>query len=227
MEHITFNNEKIEYELIRKNVKNINLRIYADGRIAVSANSSVPAETVSSFVLKNAERIIKAREKFKSIPKEETDVTKMHAVKILGKDYSVCIIHSSTPRCSLVDDKLVLSCSSVENANEVYYDFLHSAAETVFFAVLGELFPLFKSYCRELPELRIKKLKSQWGSCRCKENVITLNLKLIHYDKDVIKFVVMHEYCHFIEPNHSKCFYNALEKFLPEWKEYNKILKNK
>jgi hypothetical protein len=39
---ILLNNREVEYELERKRVKNINLRIRSDGSVYVSANSAVP-----------------------------------------------------------------------------------------------------------------------------------------------------------------------------------------
>ena len=33
------------------------------------------------------------------------------------------------------------------------------------------------------------------------------------------RYVVVHEFCHFIYPNHSKEFYRFLAMFIPDWKE--------
>ena len=57
MESIEFNERKIEYSLIRKNVKNINLRIKRDGLVVVSASPIVPKGIIDSFVSDNAEKI--------------------------------------------------------------------------------------------------------------------------------------------------------------------------
>ncbi len=60
MESIEFNERKIEYSLIRKNVKNINLRIKRDGLVVVSASPIVPKGIIDSFVSDNAEKILSA-----------------------------------------------------------------------------------------------------------------------------------------------------------------------
>ena len=61
-------------------------------------------------------------------------------------------------------------------------------------------------------------MKSIWGSCTPAKNSITLNRKLIHYPFEFIEYVVLHEFVHFIQPNHSKAFYNIIENYMPDYK---------
>ena len=48
--HICFGGQRIAYEFERKRVKNINLRIRADGTVHVSANKGVPVELAEEFM---------------------------------------------------------------------------------------------------------------------------------------------------------------------------------
>ena len=48
---ITIGKRTVEYELTRKNVKNINLRIKADGSVHVSANKYVTVSTIEDFII--------------------------------------------------------------------------------------------------------------------------------------------------------------------------------
>ena len=50
MNYVIFDNEKIEYNLTRKNVKNINLRIYPNGKVNVSAPKYVGIDVINAFV---------------------------------------------------------------------------------------------------------------------------------------------------------------------------------
>lgn len=65
---IVLNNRRISYIFEYKNVKNINLRIKSDGSIFVSANKRVPEKIVEGFILSKADFILKALEKYESIP---------------------------------------------------------------------------------------------------------------------------------------------------------------
>ena len=42
--------------------------------------------------------------------------------------------------------------------------------------------------------------------------------------RNCIEYVVMHELCHFIHPNHSKQFYGFLAMLMPDWKERKQLL---
>ncbi|MDE6125125.1 MAG: M48 family metallopeptidase, partial [Eubacterium sp.] len=96
MEHVIFNGRKIEYCIIRKNVKNINLRIKQDCSVIVSANPLVPKIIIDAFVLENAEKILAVIEKNNAKAALKPDFEKGSTVKLLGKSYTLDVIESST-----------------------------------------------------------------------------------------------------------------------------------
>ncbi len=72
-------------------------------------------------------------------------------------------------------------------------------------------------------KVRIKDIKYAWGSCSSNRN-ITINQKLAKKDEKIIEYVVLHEMCHLKYMNHSKDFWSLVEKHLPEYKKYRKML---
>ena len=58
---ITYNGDKIEYELTVKAVKNINLRVKRDGSVQVSASRRTPVSQVDAFVIEQVPFITRAR----------------------------------------------------------------------------------------------------------------------------------------------------------------------
>ena len=72
-------------------------------------------------------------------------------------------------------------------------------------------------------KVRIRDLKYAWGSCSSNKN-ISINLKLALKDEKAIEYVVLHEMCHLIHMNHSKSFWDLVEKNMPKYKEYKKLL---
>ena len=72
-------------------------------------------------------------------------------------------------------------------------------------------------------KVRIRDLKYAWGSCSSNKN-ISINLKLAKKDEKAIEYVVLHEMCHLIHMNHSKSFWSLVEKNMPNFKEYKKLL---
>lgn len=74
-------------------------------------------------------------------------------------------------------------------------------------------------------KIRIRNIKYAWGSGSSNKN-ITINLKLVNKSEEEIKYVALHELCHLKYMNHSDKFWNLVEKYMPNYKEIRKQLKN-
>jgi predicted metal-dependent hydrolase len=66
-------------------------------------------------------------------------------------------------------------------------------------------------------------MKRRWGRCNL-TNGITFNIELVKTPMQCIDYVVVHELCHLVHPNHDKAFYRTMGKVLPDWKERKKKL---
>ncbi len=85
-----------------------------------------------------------------------------------------------------------------------------------------------KRYCQELGEqvgaVRIKNVKSRWGSCSSKRN-LNFNWRLVMAPMEVLDYVVVHELCHLREMNHSANFWALVGAVLPDYKARSEWLK--
>ena len=73
---------------------------------------------------------------------------------------------------------------------------------------------------------RTRHMKSRWGSCNITDAVICLNLELAKFDLTCLEYVIVHELVHLLERYHNKRFYSFMDEFMPNWRDYEKILKN-
>ncbi len=69
----------------------------------------------------------------------------------------------------------------------------------------------------------IRHQVTRWGSCSSLKN-LNFNCLLSLCPDEVINYVIIHELCHLIEPNHSKRFWTQVEKYCPDYKIYKKWL---
>ncbi len=98
-------------------------------------------------------------------------------------------------------------------------------ALAVFTSVLRQMYPPFEGLGVPFPKLKIRKMKTRWGSCIPSKKVITLNTRLMNYSRRCIEYVTVHELCHFLEPNHSSRFYKRMTEIMPDWRERKEELK--
>ena len=63
-------------------------------------------------------------------------------------------------------------------------------------------------------DLAIKNQRTRWGSCSTTGR-ISLNCKLLFLPRDLVRYVIWHELCHLLEPNHSDRFWMHLRHFEP------------
>ena len=72
--------------------------------------------------------------------------------------------------------------------------------------------------------ITIRNQKTRWGSCSAKGN-LNFNCLLMLAPDEVVDYVVVHELCHRIEMNHSKAFWELVERVLPDYRSSRKWLK--
>lgn len=73
-------------------------------------------------------------------------------------------------------------------------------------------------------EIRVKLMKSRWGSCSSKGN-LNFSLNLVLLPKEVVDYIIVHELAHLKELNHSNQFWEIVENYYPVCAESKKWLK--
>ena len=86
-------------------------------------------------------------------------------------------------------------------------------------------YPYFKTRGVKYPQIKFKRLKSRWGSCAPSKGILTFNINLKYAPIECIRYVVLHEFTHFLVPNHSENFYYELCKVCPEWQAARRKLR--
>ncbi len=83
---------------------------------------------------------------------------------------------------------------------------------------------LFKYDINPVP-IKLKKLKSKYGSYHRGKNYLVLNVLLASLEKEFSYYVLMHEYAHQKVANHQKEFYQLLKKLYPNYLKLDQALK--
>lgn len=222
---ITADGREILYSLERKPVRNLNLRVRKDGSVWVSANADVPCGEIDTFVASKAPYILKVLDHFHEIAQykpQPKQYVSGETFTILGRGLRLQVTQDATDSISADGVYIhlgVRDLSDTEQKRRIVNKFLDQQCRTVFGDVMDALYPSFQKYGVQKPSLRIRDMETRWGSCLAKKGIITLNKRLLEAPRHCIEYVVMHELCHLVHPNHSRQFYAFLTMLMPDWKE--------
>lgn len=73
-------------------------------------------------------------------------------------------------------------------------------------------------------KLDYRNMKSRWGSCQPETGRVCINIRLALFPPECLEYVVVHELCHMLEPNHGAGFKALMTKVMPDWKQREGIL---
>lgn len=72
--------------------------------------------------------------------------------------------------------------------------------------------------------ITIRHQRSCWGSCSAKGN-LNFNCVLMLAPEETADYVIVHELCHLVHPNHSKAFWALVEQTMPDFAAHRRWLK--
>lgn len=227
---VIYEGKTIHFDLIRKNVKNVNLKIRPDSTVIISANKRVPYEYIEQLVLKKAPWILKKTIHFdqERCLKNKRDYLSGETFHYLGQPYRLEVLPANNGEAVYLDKNqifiLVKDAGDFSRKEQLFNHWLKESAKTIFHDSLDKMHAEVTRYGIKRPTITVRTMKTRWGSCSFKKEKITLNTELIKNPCECIDYVVLHELAHFLHQKHDAKFYNFLAKIMPDWKERKQIL---
>ena len=209
------NGLSITYEVIRKPNKNAYFRI-KDGVLVVSAHPRTSLKTIESFI--DLKFDVFHKKINESMIKESDDL-----ISLWGNTYQVIWTFGSF-RYDIVEKNIHIRTRQQDpdkDKKRVYQKEL----EDMVLKLKPKIDQVIQQVGLHPLPIKIKYLKSKFGSYHRKNQEITLNSFLARLNPIYLEYVLYHEYAHALVFNHSKDFYNLLDKLMPNHKVYQKDLK--
>ncbi|BBE31432.1 hypothetical protein OSSY52_15730 [Tepiditoga spiralis] len=217
-----YKDQIIKYKLIKKNKKNLSI-IIKENEVIVYSPIYLNIDLVQKILYKKADWIIKKLEL--NNYKREKNYENGEFFLYLGQEYTLNIIYGDKTNIKLFNNYLNLYINKkIKNINkkniiELWYK---NNSLNLFNKKVAYYNNFFK---QNINEIRINDLKSAWGICYPKKRKITFNWKLIMAPIEIIDYVIVHEMCHLIHPNHSNNFWNEVSNYIKDYKIKRKWLK--
>jgi len=211
MEKKIINFEGIEIQITSKRMKNISLKITDEGIVKLSTPKYISQKIINEFLISKQNWL-----------RENLSKINTNKYLYLGKNLNIKTTHSyrKTPSIYLeneVDLIIKININLPDKTKEKHIDNWYKK----------ELFeiskPFFEKWEKILnvtkSELKFRKMTGKWGYCEFRRKVICLNISLLKKDIEFIEYVVLHELCHLLVPNHSKDFKDLLDLHMPGWRK--------
>lgn len=225
--HNTIELGDICLDVIHKDIKNVHLSVHPpNGRVTISAPIQMDLETIRLFSISKLGWIRKQQAKFENQKREAPrEYVTRESHYYLGQRYLLKVVeHNAAP-------KVVLKHNSIEL-------YVRKGATTAqkedilqgwYRQQLRKLIPQYiakfeKKMNINVFDIRIRSMKTKWGTCNHEAKRIWLNTELAKKPIESIEYVLVHEMVHLIERNHNEMFIAYMDEFLPKWKHLREEL---
>lgn len=215
-EEIEINGNSYKYEMRKyDSARNIKIKINKEGIIKVSLPNYVSYLAARKIVANNQKWILK---KINDLQFQNKYYYLGNNIDLIKKEYS----NNKNLKYTLKNDKLIVQKNPnyVISDNELFLVWLKEQAEDY---IPKRVEKLAKIHNFEYSKLQLKNLNTRWGSCSIKK-ILSLNVKLMYFNRKVIDYVIIHELCHLKEMNHSAKFWKLVQSIIPEYEIYRKEL---
>ena len=207
----------------RRKMKNIYLKVEKNADVVVSAPPRTPNYIIKKLVQENIDEIKLRR----------TNILKNgHTVKnyvtgekhyVFGKELTLEVRLGDKNKVTLSNDKLYLS------VKDKYQDREQIVTRELRKVVYNKCLEFLNKYEKlmnvHVEQLRIKKMKTRWGTCNIEAKRIWINYELVKYPVECLEHTIVHELTHLLETNHTPRFYTLLGKYYPNYRENDKLIK--
>ncbi len=229
MKEIKYENKTIAYTVNKAKVKNFYISIQ-NGEVVIKAPWYVTSSQIQDVVESKRKWIMEKLEEYQKSPRKAKEYLDGEKFQILGEEYSLNIYYKDINNAILnVENGKIVIILPLRYAEEDNTEQIKKMIDKMYYMVAEREVEAAMEKTRKMvglapEEYRIKKTKSVWGSCSSNRK-ITINQNLMMYSRKAVEYVVLHEVCHLKYMNHSKKFWEMVEKYMPDYKEAENELK--
>lgn len=215
MKELIQHHKTIKYQIERKNIKHAYFRV-KDGYMHITAYKSMSEEKIVSYMLSKFDLFYEKIEKRKPIIQDRT-------FHLWGKPYEL-LVTTGRLTYQIIDSKIYIQ-RPLSKIDTFIKDILKIEMTKKLPMILQDIEEQMTLEHIPLCPIKLKYLKSKFGSYHRKKHEITLNTYLAMLDPIYLTYVVYHEYAHALVFNHSKAFYQVLDRWMPNHRSIQKDLK--
>jgi predicted metal-dependent hydrolase len=218
---VEYAGERIPVALERKERQRLSITVHPDRSVTASAPKDRPLADVLAHMQRHRRWIVRQRrhfEKYQPLP------TPRHYVSgethlYLGRQYRLKVGRGAKAEAKLAGRFLhvwVPNPQTPRAVRGVLEEWYRKHAAIFFARQMACCAKKLEALGDREPRYRLRRMSSRWASCS-RSGAILINPELIKAPAHCIDYVLVHELCHLVEPNHGPRFYRLLSRCLPDW----------
>lgn len=217
--------EIIEVQVSRKKVKNFNLYVSApEGKVKITVPFSAKESDIRDFLNAKSSWIEKSRNKISGFKRDgEKNFVSGEIHYLWGNELTLKVVENrSFYDVEVFKDVICfyVKKGSTQKQREIY--FKKWLKNELFIKALNFMEIYEKLMGVKVNELKIREMKTKWGTCNVSKKRIWLNLKLVKNEEDFLEYVVVHELVHLLEQSHNSRFKALMSEYMPDWRKRKK-----
>ena len=229
---VTFGNSVIAYRIVRSAERSaIAVTVNPDGAVQVAAPKGTLKAVIAEAVLSKATWIIRQREFYR---RQASGHPKLfvsgESFPYLGRQYKLKVRRRSgleLGRVELTKGQFNVTLNS-DVAKAEQSQLVKKGLTTWYRRRAKEIIlPILEAYSAKVGVscngARIREMKKRWGSGG-QDRHLAFNWRIIMAPRRLVEYVVAHELCHTIYPDHSRDFWRLLEKVMPDYERRRQAL---
>ena len=211
-------------EVVRKDIKNLHVGVYPPGgRIRVAAPLHLDDDTLRMAVISRLGWIRRKQSEFEQQDRQsKREFVSGESHYFEGRRYRLDVIEDEgRPSVRLISNTRmalrVRRSSDRDSREAVLHEWYRGQLRDRLPALIEKWEPRVGI---RVAEVRIKRMKTRWGTCNSEASRIWLNLELIKKSTSCLEFILVHEMVHLIERSHNEQFRGLMGTLMPQWRAH-------
>ncbi len=201
-----------------------------NGQVAVTAPWYISRKKIEQIIIDRKRWIMKKIKEYEELNLAKKSTFENQIIRVSGEDYSIKILYKmiNIPELNL-ENKIIrinlpIKYRNIDNTKIIILileKFYKRLAETK----IEEIMESTRIMTGLAPEDYVfSKMKGILAKFDAENKIIIINPEIVKYNEEIIKYIILHEFCHLKYKTHAKNFYKLIEKYIPNYKSVeNKI----
>ena len=214
----------VAVEVVRKDIKNLHIGVYPPaGRVRVAAPTRFGDDVVRFAVVSRLAWIRRRQAEFEGQHRQsEREFVSGETHYFEGRRYRLDVLNGADRSSVRLRNRTTMELRVPSGADRrVKEAILNRWYRRELQARLPALREEWEAKVGvTVRELRIKRMKTLWGSCNAEAGRVWLNLELAKKPPSCLAFVLAHEMVHLLERHHNDRFIALMDAAMPQWRIY-------